>query len=110
MRTTFENNLLANVKQYEEFNSPVTLIDYNQYQHYIASGCDPWLWGGGPCYGQATFAAWQVASSSDAHGSYGQEANTVNADGTLQAGSPAIGAGLNLTSLNITALDSDAAG
>jgi hypothetical protein len=58
------------------------------------------------------FATWQNAlpagSGQDSNSWAGILANIkVNANGTLQTGSPAIGAGANLTSLGITALNSD---
>lgn len=106
--STIENNVLANMNQFIAINSPVTLVDYNQYMSVVPR-CDPWLYGGGPCYGQSTFAAWQTACSCDADGAY-YASNTVNPNGTLQAASPAIRGGANLTSLGIAGLEIDAAG
>jgi hypothetical protein len=106
---TIVNNLIANVKGFTAAIAPITLIDYNQYMDQAPWGCAAWFYGGGPCSGQATFAAWKAACNCDAHGAYNAPL-TVNADGTLQAGSPAIGAGVNLTSLGIAALNVDAAG
>lgn len=56
-----------------------------------------------------TFSQWKTASGADAHSSYNASVG-VDSLGHLQAGSPAIGAGANLTSLGITTLNSDYAG
>lgn len=105
---TIENNVFANMPAFISVNSP-TLVDYNQYMTAIGSGCSPFLYGGGTCAGQATFAAWKTACGCDSHGAY-NAADTINSNGTVQSGSPVIGAGSNLTSLDITALNSDFAG
>ena len=56
----------------------------------------------------SSLASWQAACSCDANTLTSNP--LVNSNGTLQAGSPAIGAGVNLTSLGITGLNSDANG
>ena len=62
-------------------------------------------WNNGTAY--TTFAAWQYGSGLDTHGSY-QTSSPVNSDGTIPSGASAVvGAGTNLTSLGITALDCD---
>jgi parallel beta-helix repeat protein len=107
-QATLVNNVISGVRDFIWVNT-VTTADYNQYMNLIPSGCHGWSYGGGPCSGQSTFAAWQTACSCDSHGAY-NSANTINANGTPQAGSPVIRAGTNLTSLSIAALDSDYAG
>jgi hypothetical protein len=75
-----------------------TASDYNNY--YLI-GSNGWNF-------SSTFAAWKTACSCDSHGS-----NTnPNLNGIYQptSGSPLIHAGTNLTSLSITALNSDYAG
>jgi len=58
-----------------------------------------------------TFSGWQAATGQDANSTSQPIANLkLNSDGTLQSGSPAIGLGVNLTSLGIPALNSDKAG
>ena len=109
MSVTVENNLISTATAFAAFSAPITIIDYNQYMSVTATGCAPYLWGGGPCYGQSTFAEWKKACGCDAHSAY-HAANTVNANGTLKAGSPAIRAGVNLTSLGIAGLNLDANG
>lgn len=80
--------------------------------------------GSGPAFGSAgmvansdynvyyntgsTLADIQAASGSDTHSVVGDP--QLNTNFTLQSGSAAIGAGANLTSLNIAALDADRAG
>jgi hypothetical protein len=107
---TIKNNVISSVAQFIAVKSPIVAIDHNQYMNGVPSGCDKWLYGGGPCSGQKTMAAWQAACSCDGSPSAYDSANSVNPDGSPQAGSPAIGAGANLTSLNIPALDFDKRG
>jgi hypothetical protein len=74
------------------------VVDYNLYYNVTSDG-----WQGD------SFAQWQAAGF-DTHGKNGSNPN-FNASAppyTLQAGSPAIGAGVNLTSLGITLLDTGA--
>jgi hypothetical protein len=106
---TIENNLISTASQFIAAISPIRQIDYNSYMATVTSGCASFLYGGGPCSGQANFAAWKAACSCDAHGAY-NASNSVNSDGTLQANSPARGAGVNLTSLGIAGLNIGANG
>lgn len=92
-------------------NSSYTLgtIDYNNWGNNPSS--TPWVINCSSGCTTLNFAGWQ-AQGFDAHGSFGSSSTylKLNSDGTLQAGSPAIGSGLNLTSEGITALDSDIRG
>jgi hypothetical protein len=106
---TFENNVVAGVRQFVNGVSSSVTIDYNAYMTYTPTGCTPWVWNNGTCSGQSTLAAWQAACSCDAHSTY-NAATTISAVGVPQSGSPVVQAGANLTSLGITALDSDKSG
>jgi hypothetical protein len=56
-----------------------------------------------------SLSAWQGSAGQDGHSHY-YPALSVGTDGILKAGSPAIGAGTNLTNLGIAALNIDASG
>jgi hypothetical protein len=57
---------------------------------------------------EGSLTAWQSATGQDAASLYASIATLkVNSDGTLASGSPAIGLAVNLSSLGITALNSD---
>lgn len=87
-------------------------LTVNNNLYYRGRTLGAWNWGGGT---YASLAAWRTACSSGG-GSGGCDSAAVAADplltGTysLSSGSPAIGAGANLSSLGITALNSDKAG
>jgi hypothetical protein len=88
-----------------------TKVDYNIWGGSSSSTpwglkCDP-----GPC-SYYNFSGWQAAVSGEKHSAFGSGDSYVgvNSNGTLQSGSPAIGAGSNLTGLGVTALDSDILG
>ena len=103
---TFENNAIQGFQQfwYSYPGSTFTNIDYNQWSNAIATGNTHWQMG--TTGGTNTFTAWQKLCSCDSHG--GNPAHLgVNSTGVPQAGSVLIGAGTNLRSLGITALDYD---
>ena len=74
--------------------------DYNLYY-----GVTSWSYG----TGSDTYSQWLAECGCDSHSQNGKNPD-LNPDGTLQAGSPAIGAGINLTGLGITQLDFDRTG
>jgi hypothetical protein len=82
-----------------------SVMDYNDWYAPVIGGNGIWDVNGA---GYNTLSSWQNATGLDMHSAVGNP----NLSGTyaLQAGSPAIGAGANLTTLDITALDSDRAG
>lgn len=104
----FENNLLltgTGTYIYTDGTSgTLATADHNYYQ--TPAGGNP-FYGPSGCNGGASFSAWQSPCGFDTHG---HNANiTVNsAPFTLPSGSAGIGAGANLTSLGITALDTGA--
>jgi hypothetical protein len=67
-------------------------------------GVSSWSYG----TGSDTYSQWIGECGCDSHSQNGKNPQ-LNSDGTLQAGSPAIGAGTNLTGLGVTPLDSDKA-
>ena len=107
---TLSNNVFSTVSNmiggYGSVATDISASDHNDYYNCMSSSCFGFGNGGGPTY--STLAAFQSAT--------GLETNSVTTnpllDGNykLQSGSPAIGLGANLTSLSITALDSDKAG
>ena len=105
-----ENNIVSNCNTLFETSSVGTFaaVDYNLYG---GNNTNPWTDQGIPAW-YPTLSQWQAHCKCDAHSSFGAASTyvQVNSNGTLQAGSPAIGAGANLTSLGIAALDSDIAG
>jgi hypothetical protein len=105
----FENNVFQGCSIFTEA-SPTTFspIDYNVYTGN-ATTCS-----GGICwyYGSrfASFGTWQTDVGGESHSVSTSASANLNGNGQPQSGSPAIGAGTNLTSLGITALNSDIAG
>jgi len=100
---TFENNIMQNSTNADIYlvsGTSVSAMDYNNY--YLS----PSWYKGGSWY--TTLASWRSGSGYDIHS--GTANPLLSGTYTLQAGSPAIGAGLNLTSLGIQALDYDKAG
>lgn len=101
--TVFKNNLLlSNAQTYVHSDSgSIGSSDYNLYD--TPAGSNPFY---GTCGSGVSFSTWQGSCGFDAHG---QNVNvTVNTNYSLPTGSSAIGAGTNLTSLGITALDTGA--
>lgn len=74
--------------------------DYNLYY-----GVATWSYG----TGADNYSQWRPECACDTNAQNGNNP-MLNSDGTLQSGSPAIGAGTNLTSLEITQLNSDMGG
>ena len=95
---TLKNNIAMTAAQYV-YTASITsgmTFDYNLYFN-TPNGFT------GPCGGQVSFATWKASCGEDAHS---QIANpNLSASFVPNSGSPAIGAGTNLTSLGITALD-----
>lgn len=92
------NNLIS-----VEAGSTVT-IDHNTYANQGTGGNSRWNWeASGPTN---TFATWQSECGCDANSSY-QTSAGFDANGVPMGGSPLLGAGANLTSLGIAALNSD---
>jgi len=87
------NNLIIGCNEAVLFDGGSYSGDYNDWFNIGAGG-----------WGQQTFAQWK--SSQPGQDTHSITANPkLNSDHTLQAGSPAIGVGSNLTSKNITQLD-----
>jgi hypothetical protein len=84
--------------------------DYNLYYGYGSPQTPFAYYTGGSNLGSMTLAQWQTSTGAgnDAHDV--TTSPNLSATYTLNSGSPAIGAGANLTSLGITALDLDLAG
>jgi hypothetical protein len=90
---TYYNNLIIGCAEAVLFDGGSYSGDYNDWFNIGASG-----------WGQQTFAQWK--SSQPGQDTHSITSNPkVNSDHTLQAGSPAIGVGSNLTSMNIAQLD-----
>jgi hypothetical protein len=111
-----ENNIISNCNQIWETNSSASVwgSTFNNNTWGGTSSSSPWAYscGSGGCTYANSLAQWRAACSCDANSTFGASKSYVgvNSNGTLQSGSPAIGAGANLTSIGITALDSDIAG
>jgi hypothetical protein len=105
---TIKNNLTSgcNTLVDLEDGTSVAASDNDIYEAKSPGGSSTWQLNGA---GTDTFSAWQAETGGDTHSSYHSTAS-LNADGTLKSGSPAIAAGVNLTNLGITALDSDKSG
>jgi hypothetical protein len=111
---TLKNNLFAgtNTFTYLWGGTTISTADYNQYEAQGAGGSAAWQYGAASI-NTNDFATWRAGlpggSGQDAHSHY-YSTSSVNSDGTLKPGSPATGAGTNLTSLGIAALNSDKSG
>jgi len=100
----YENNVFSNANTFVSLTPSTTpTIDHNYYELAIAGPNSSWNWNG---VTTNSFSAWQ-GTGSDTHGFYSASTGFVNSDGTLKVNSPAINLGANLTSLGITALNSD---
>jgi hypothetical protein len=103
-----ENNFIEGYGQYivagGGSGTTFSTFDYNIYGPRGEAGCNAWSWNN-TCTGESTFSDWQSACSCDSHGLY-TASPAVSSYGQQQAGSPLAGAGANLTSIGITALDS----
>jgi hypothetical protein len=107
---TFENNIAigcnTDVAIYD--NVTTRIVDYNIYDTASVGTGNTWGWNGS---NTGTLSKWQNMCSCDSHSVAGPAAQiNVNINGQPQAGSITIGAALNLTSLDITPLDSDKSG
>jgi len=98
-----ENNIVAGCSTVVlvQASPSISNWDYNAYStggYNIGGTGENWIGGG-----------WQSACSCDSHGQWQSALSGLNlgANGYQNSGSPVIGAGINLTSLLITALDSD---
>lgn len=111
---TVENNIISSCNQpfasntaVSAFTSAVSVWNYNVWG---GTSNDPWALNcSSGCTYYASLSAWNSATGFDANSKWGNN-NTyvgVNSNGTLQSTSPARGAGANLASLGILALDSD---
>jgi hypothetical protein len=104
---TVENNIFTNCSTLLwNSGSTFTTLDYNVYQ---ATGALTNAWRSGSSY-YNTLASWQGASGGDAHSQATTGSLDLSAGYVPQTGSLAIGTATNLTSLDISALDSDKAG
>lgn len=106
---TWKNNLVNGCNTFYSFVQGTTLSngDYNVYEAQ-SSGGGNFAWNLGSLQTNS-LATWQSSTGQEAHSHY-YPAKSVGTDGTLQSGSPAIGAGTNLTSQGIAALNFDATG
>lgn len=111
-----KNNIVTNCNQLWETASSASAWG-SSFSHNTWGGTSsgtPWAYscGSGGCTYANSLSAWQSACSCDSNSSFGASTSYagLNSNGTLQSSSPAIGAGTNLGSLGITALDTDIAG
>ncbi|MEO6965568.1 MAG: choice-of-anchor Q domain-containing protein [Acidobacteriaceae bacterium] len=99
---TFKNNVDIGCGSYIQIQGTTATANNNDY---YGAASPQWIWHSSYV---STLSAWQTAS--------GQDASAISTNPNLtsgyvpNAGSPVIGAGTNLTSLGITALNVDAAG
>jgi hypothetical protein len=101
---TFENNVLSNCNNLLWTNSAsFSALNYNTYQSSSLS------WRDGPNF-YAGFASWQTAAGAEANSQATTGGLGLNGTYAPNADSIVIGAAANLTSLGITALDSDKIG
>jgi hypothetical protein len=108
---TWENNLITGGNTFLSFvnetgNTTITTGDYNEYEVKGPGGNYSYSLNG---FQTDSLSSWQSSTGQDVNSHY-YAALSVNPGGTLKSGSPAIRAGKNLTSLGITALNSDITG
>jgi hypothetical protein len=100
---TFENNVMTTGNQLIAISNNIKFTtDYNIY----ANGGSNSFVCNGNFYNTNQFSSWQGCIGGDSHSSYAASAGLSSA-GVPQAGSAVIGAGINLTSIGIPALDWD---
>jgi hypothetical protein len=102
---SFENNVVANCSTLLVYKDSPTLT-VNDYNAYSVGGYNY----NGTGYNWSTGSpTWPTECSCDAHSQWftANSSLLLNTNGSPQASSPVIGAATNLTSLSITALDSD---
>ena len=110
---TFENNIAQSTNQALDgyFSTSFTTIDYNAYAN-LAGGNPYWQFNMGAIQSKV-IASWQSMCSCDSNSIYQAYPNpwaNLSSQGVPSAGFAGIGLGVNLTSLGITALNSDLAG
>lgn len=105
-----QNNVVSGVTRFVSIDVSFAALTNNIYMDVAASGCSPWRLDGESCTAQSTFAAWQAATSGDASPSGYYATSSISSAGVPLAGSPTINAGVDLSALGITALNSDKAG
>lgn len=105
---SFKNNLVRNCSPLLWLEGGTTASDHNAFDTATCSGggngCFKWQGGGGI----ATLSTWQSTSAGDANSQGG--ATNLSAAYKPLSGSSAIGAGANLTDLDMSTLDSDLSG
>jgi hypothetical protein len=105
----FQNNIVSGCHTFLTLATGYTLasggLNYNLYANEGPGGNYPW---GNPT-GVRTLSAWHASTGQEAHSQLVSSAY-LNSNGSLQSSSGARGAGINLTSLSISKLDSDYAG
>lgn len=105
-----KNNIVSNtagVGIRVDTPSDVAEMDYNVYNTATGAGSGLVQWNGSFL---TTIAAVRSTTSMESHGQQADPLINAFPTPTLQAGSPAIGAGVNLTSLGVLALSTDKAG
>jgi len=103
---TIQNNIISGFASGNSLAGSPTITTYDNDLYYNITGLGAnWFTLGSNTYN--SWAAWQ-GTGYDAHGQYANP--LLDASYQIQSGSPAIGLAANLTSLGITALDSDKAG
>ena len=108
---TIKNNIFGGTNTFLFLwgGTTISAADYNQYEAQGAGGSAAWQYGAARI-NTNDFATWRAGlpagSGQDAHSHY-YSTSSVNSDGTLKPGSPASGAGTNLTSMGIAALNFD---
>jgi hypothetical protein len=107
---SIKNNVFSNCVTAIDGRAPNTLVtgglNNNVYTTPLGVGQGEWHWNSA---WYNSLAAWRSATGQDSN-ALGTASPMLNADGTVQVGSPVIGVGANLTSLGIAALDSDKTG
>lgn len=98
---TFENNAVTGCNQLLSINAPFT-ANYNAYGN---GGSNAFVCSGN-YYSMNQFTQWKSCIAGDAQSTYSASLN-LNSSGVPQTGSPAATAGINLSSLGITALNYD---
>lgn len=108
---TFENNIVTgcNTLILTQNNPATKAWDYNVYGGCAPTGCNsdtPFVANGGSF---DSYPTWQSSCSCDTHSAYGSSTSFagLSSAGQPQSGSPAINWGANLTTVGITALESD---
>lgn len=96
---TFENNIVngCNVAMYVPELTGTTTIDHNFYGDACSFSNNCFVWKGSF---EGSFSSWKSACNCDSNSKVSSYSGALlNADGSLQSGSPAIGAGIDLSSI-----------